>query len=273
MTQSAITVSMETNRFLTGLVSISFRKNSWQEVLEYSKKAGIEGIEWGGDVHVPHGEREIAEEVGKATREAGLKVAAYGSYYRLGFSRHEGLPFRDVVTSAQALQAPVIRVWAGKKGSAEFTDEEYQELVTEAREIAELAGTHGIRVALEFHRNTQTDSAKETVRFLRDVNHPNLKTLWQPAIGLTPAERLAELALILPWLEHLHVFHWQETERRPLSEGQTDWLPYLKTVAVAGKACFCLLEFVREDRPEQLVEDVSALKDWIQKVEFSLTHE
>lgn len=264
---------METYQFSTGLVSISFRQTSWQEVLEYCKQAGVEGIEWGGDVHVPHGDRKIAEEVGNATRAAGLKVAAYGSYFRLGFSRHEGLPFRDVLASAQALQAPVIRVWAGKKGSAEFSEEEYQELVTEAREIAELAGTHGIRVALEFHRNTQTDSAKQTVRFLRDVNHSNLKTLWQPAIGLTHAERLAELALVLPWLEHLHVYHWIESERRPLSEGQTDWLPYLKTVAVEGKACFCLVEFVQGDRPEQFQEDANVLKEWIQKVNFSLTNE
>lgn len=265
---------MQKNEFSTGLVSISFRQKSWQEVLELCQQAGADAIEWGGDVHVPHGDVAIAEAVGKATREAGLKVSAYGSYYRMGFSRNEGLPFRDVVASARALGAPVIRVWAGKKGSAEFTPEEYQEMVTEAREISEFALSHGIRVALEFHRNTQTDSAEQTVRFLRDVDHSNLKTLWQPSIGLTEAQRLSELSSVMPWLEHLHVYFWEPTtERQALAEGRLRWLPFLKTVAVAGKSCPCLIEFVKEDKPEQFIEDIQALKQWIEQVNFSLTHE
>ena len=98
-----------------GLVSISFRKLSWQDTLSLAKTAGLEAIEWGGDVHVPHGDVALAREVGEATRAAGLEVAAYGSYYRLG----EPAPdFSDVLASAKALGAPIIRIWAGSYGPA-----------------------------------------------------------------------------------------------------------------------------------------------------------
>ena len=39
-------------RIRTGLVSVTFRKLSWTQVLAGVCDAGIESIEWGGDVHV-----------------------------------------------------------------------------------------------------------------------------------------------------------------------------------------------------------------------------
>lgn len=38
-----------------GLVSISFRNRTAEEIIEAVKNAGLNAIEWGGDVHVPHG--------------------------------------------------------------------------------------------------------------------------------------------------------------------------------------------------------------------------
>ena len=67
-----------------GLVSITFRRLSPREIVKLVKKSGLEGIEWGGDVHVPHGDLSVAREVATMTQEEGLVVAAYGSYYRVG---------------------------------------------------------------------------------------------------------------------------------------------------------------------------------------------
>ncbi|MET0262082.1 MAG: sugar phosphate isomerase/epimerase, partial [Rariglobus sp.] len=69
-----------------GLVSVTFRKLSPNEVAGLVKKAGLKGIEWGGDIHVPHGDLARAREVRELTLEHGLKTAAYGSYYRAGQS-------------------------------------------------------------------------------------------------------------------------------------------------------------------------------------------
>ena len=51
--------------------------------------------------------------VGEFTRAAGLSVASYGTYYRLG----QGQDFSAYLTAAEALGAPSLRLWAGTRGS------------------------------------------------------------------------------------------------------------------------------------------------------------
>ena len=66
--------------FYTGLTSITFRKLSIDEIIALTASAGLDGIEWGSDVHVPQGDTELAESVKAKTEAAGLKVCSYGSY-------------------------------------------------------------------------------------------------------------------------------------------------------------------------------------------------
>ena len=61
------------------MTSVTFRKKSAEEVIKITTEAGLEGIEWGGDIHVPAGEFIKAKEIAKKTRDAGLKVLSYGS--------------------------------------------------------------------------------------------------------------------------------------------------------------------------------------------------
>ena len=50
--------------FYPGLVSISFRRYSVDDILDACQKAGLTCIEWGSDVHVPVGQLENAINVG-----------------------------------------------------------------------------------------------------------------------------------------------------------------------------------------------------------------
>jgi len=75
-----------------GLVSITFRKLSPEQIIELVRKAGLSGIEWGGDIHVPHGDIARAKEVKSMTKEAGLRVAVYGSYYHLCKAKKKNCP-------------------------------------------------------------------------------------------------------------------------------------------------------------------------------------
>ena len=68
----------------TGIVSISFRKYTKEEIASYAKASGLDCIEWGGDVHTPHGNVEEAEKTVEITHGCGLDVAEYGSYYVIG---------------------------------------------------------------------------------------------------------------------------------------------------------------------------------------------
>ncbi len=105
-----------------GLVSVTFRSLDCKKIVELVKKAGLSSIEWGGDVHVPQGDMKKAKEARKMTEEAGLVTAAYGSYYRVGcesIKTGEKADFKKTLETALELNTPVIRVWAGDRGSAE----------------------------------------------------------------------------------------------------------------------------------------------------------
>jgi 3-dehydroshikimate dehydratase len=255
-------------KIFPGLVSITFRQLSVAGVIDLASRAGLSGIEWGGDLHVPHGNLEEASRVSALTQEAGLQVAAYGSYYRVGNSENDGLSFDHVLQTALALEAPLIRVWAGIQGSRQ-AESSYRQWVTEEfRRIAGLAGGYGIKVACEYHGGTLTDENNSAVQLMREVDHPNFYSLWQPLNGFGLAVCQESLEGIFPWMSNVHVFHWwpDQTKRLPLAEGKDRWLPYLKRVAEKEGDRFALLEFVAGDDPEALLRDAATLKNWLAEI-------
>lgn len=244
-----------------GLVSISFRKVPPGELIRSARDAGLAGIEWGGDVHVPHGELECAREVGRLTREAGLECAAYGSYFRAGEGSGSNPPFARVLESARALQTKVIRVWAGNRGSRDG-DEAYRALVRDdLLRIADEAGRHEIAVATEYHGGTLTDSLESCLALLDGALHPFLGTYWQPPVGMDPEKAMQSLERVLPRLMGLHVFHWwPRQERLPLADAEPRWKRYLALAKRAPRAAWALLEFIPDDRLEYLCREAASLR-------------
>lgn len=248
----------------TGLVSITFRQFSPAQIVDLVSRAGLDGIEWGGDVHVPHGDLESARKVFSLTQSAGLEVAAYGSYYRAG--DNDGLDWDKVLWTAVELGAPTIRVWAGKRGSTD-ADEAYRQRVThDLKRICDAAAAQSTLVALEFHGGTLTDNGASARALLEAVDHPNLQSLWQPSNGQTTEIRLDELNTVLPWLSNIHVFQWLETpegrRRLALEEGADEWSKYFDAIPQANER-YALLEFVRDDASEQFLRDAATLKSWL----------
>lgn len=237
------------------------------EIIRLCKQAGVEGIEWGGDVHVPHGNTDMAKEARKATEKAGLEVAAYGSYYRAGAGQDS---FEPVLETAKQLGAPIIRVWAGPKGSSEVYAGARREIVEELKHICDLAARSRITIACEWHGGTLTDTADSAKALFEAVDHANLKTYWQPRARSAREFCLGDMDAALPHLAGLHVFQWhpQTSERLALDEGEADWIEYLKKASVAnGKSpLFALIEFVREEQPAQFLKDAEALKSWLSKL-------
>jgi sugar phosphate isomerase/epimerase len=248
-----------------GLVSITFRKLSPAEVVALVRKAGLRGIEWGGDVHVPHGDLGRAREVRALTEEAGLTVAAYGSYYRAGFSEANGLPFRHVLDSAVALGAPTIRVWAGNKGSAEMSEEERRAVVDDLRRIAGQAGQAGVTISTEFHGGTLTDTNESAEALLTEVGHENLFTYWQPHNGEETAVCVAGLKAVAGRVSNVHVFHWWPTsaERHALADGVERWAEFWRELEVLPGERFAMLEFVQGDAEEAFLRDAETLAGWL----------
>lgn len=251
----------------SGLVSITFRKLEPAEIARLAAMAGLEGIEWGGDVHVPHGDLANARTVRRITEESGLTVTSYGSYYCVGESEEQGLAFEKVLDTASELGAPLIRVWAGKRPS-ESADAAYRsKVVRESRRIADLAAAAGLTIAYEFHGNSLTDTNASAVHLLEEVAHDRVTSYWQP-VGRSLDYCIRGIQAILPWLSNIHVFHWSGTpiERRPLEEGYEIWKGYLEKVLESERNHWAMLEFVRDDSPEMFLRDAAVLKKLLREI-------
>jgi 3-dehydroshikimate dehydratase len=255
--------------FRIGLCSITHRKLSVDQVIELALTCGLEGIEWGGDVHVPHGEIERAETVLDKTLAAGLLCPSYGSYYKVGHSEENGLSFDAVLDTADALGVPLIRVWAGDRNREEASPDYVAGIVDETCRIAERAAARNIMLAFEFHGGSLTNTPAGCRALMEAVDGLAVGTYWQPVAGASQADNLAGLVTVQPWLRNLHVFHWSKTstpggnqtiERHPLADGITAWRRYLAALDESEREYWTYLEFSRNDDPAQTVRDAAILK-------------
>jgi sugar phosphate isomerase/epimerase len=248
----------------TGLVSITFRQLKPARIVDLVRQAGLDSIEWGGDVHVPPGDVQRARDVAQMTRDAGLTVSAYGSYYRL--RPDEPTPFEAVLATAVELGAPTIRVWAGDKASADVDYTYRQRIISESRRVADLAAAENITLSYEYHRNTLTDNRRSAVKLLDVAQHPQIKSFWQPNANTAPHERLADLEALEPWLTNVHVFQWGPggyQDRRLLADGTAEWATYLEKIASIPGDRHLSIEFVLDDKPEIFLQDAATLKQWL----------
>lgn len=243
---------------IPGLVSATFKSKPVEEVLDIAAAHGLRAVEWSENWHVPEGDVQEASLIGKLTRRAGLQVAALGSYYRLG----KGMDIVPRIEEAKALGAFVIRIWGGDQPSCELDEADFMALAGEARQISRLCARQGLTVALEWHKNTVTDTNESGIRFLDSVGDSHCRTLWQPTMALTVADRTAGLRVIGPRLVNLHVYHWDGTGRRPLSEGAEAWRSYFSVVD-RTEDHYALLEFVKDDSVRQFASDAETLLEWL----------
>lgn len=243
----------------SGVVSVTFRSLKPAEIVKLAGQAGLAGIEWGGDVHVPHGDVKIAREVYKMTIDSGLKIPSYGSYYELGISRANGLEFERVLESAVELHVPQIRIWAGNVGSRDASADYRKSINEETQQVCDAALKEGIKISFEFHNDSLTDTPESTIKLIRDVNRGNLYTYWQAALNTSPEERLEGLKQISPWLSNIHVYQLDGYDRLELSEGEEEWKKYFDYAAKIDGDRFCMLEFVKNELPGQLLKDAQVL--------------
>lgn len=249
-----------------GLVSVTFKQKPFAEVIELARMAELNVIEWHGIDHVPHGDLETARRVGQSTRAAGLEVAVYGSYYVVGESEGLGLPFTTVLDTAEALGAPMIRVWAGDRSPDKAPSITPADVADEIRRIADQAAEKQIKIVFEFHPWTLTETGESSAALMETVDHANVGLYWQPHPNMDGRQNLDQLKRVLPWLMGLHVFHWYPTdrERHPLAQGEAEWLQYLAVARECRREMNAMLEFVRNDSVAQFQQDAATLHQLLQ---------
>ena len=145
-------------------------------------------------------------------------------------------------------------------------------ITADLRRIGELAAEQNIEIGIEYHANTLTDDPDSALALIESIDHPNVKLYWQSSNGKSADYSLAVLQKLLPYVSHLHAFHWEFSgdsfDRRPLSEGQADWQKYLSVVATSPRPDRAImLEFVRDDSTEQLAMDAKTLHAFLKNAD------
>ena len=174
----------------------------------------------------------------------------------------------QLLLTAAALKAPVIRLWAGTKAPENTTAAERKQIEYELNRLVDQADKKGVRLATEYHRGTLTQNAESAAALMEAV--PGLYTYWQPNPDVSEQTNRDELARMLPWLLNVHVFQWTApgNQRHPLAEGTAIWTEYIrKASAEKSRDHHFLLEFVKDDSREQCLADASVLNRIVKESE------
>ena len=243
-----------------GLCSVTFRKASMKELVELCSSIGLEGIEVGGDIHVPPDSPKAGvEEVVELCKEAGVEIPSYGSYFNV--LEHEPQDFSPVLETAVQLGAGTIRIWPGWVEAENITGEQLAKISSTARAAAEAAAGKKVQVAFEYHLNSPTSGAQSTLRLLEAAGHYNLYTYYQLLDSENVERNVGDLKAVFPRLAYVHCHYYKDDKYKPLSEGRRLWAAVCDTLRQLNYRGYIFMEFVDGDSPEQLAEDVALLRE------------
>ena len=233
----------------SGVCSVTFRQLSVAEIIKLTAEAGLDGIEWGSDIHVPAGDTGHAAEVAQMTREAGLEVISYGSYFRCD----DPAAIEPLTISARALQAPAIRIWTGSKSRQEMSQAEQASLVNVIRELCHAVPE--IAITCEFHNNTFTDDAEGILKLIELVDCRNFCTGFQIYSHL---DNVKNAEVLEPYMGNVHVYNY---DHAPLGECAALWQNMMTSFARQDRTL--LMEFVKDNAPENFLRDAAELNRWL----------
>lgn len=245
-------------QYQTGVASVSFRSLGVDEIVKLAKEAGLDGIEWGSDVHVPCGANETAKSVKERMEANGLAVLSYGSYFRLGVSRTDDIAC--YLATANALGAPVMRIWAGNRSSEDCTPAKFDSFVEKSKRVAALAEQYGVVLGLECHDSTFTDDYAFEKRLLDAVNSPHFKTYWQPNRFRSFAYNFEAAKALAPYAVTIHTQRWEGDTRFFLEDFRQEWESYMDVLKATQINYNFVLEFMPDNRPESLKKEAKTLR-------------
>ena len=246
-----------------GICSVTFRNKSAEEIIKLVKEASLQAIEWAGDSHVPITDAENAQRIGDLTRNAGLEVSSYGSYFYAG----SGESFTPYIETARLLGTHAIRVWAKKmdfkKEVNHINEEEFALVVKDLKLAAQEAQVFNISIHIEWHQGTYTDSTESAQRLLKEIDEENVFLYWQPLAYLSPEECLIQIQDLGDAISNIHVFHWDEERKRyPLANGSDEWQAYINQVEThSSTPHYYLMEFVKDNTVAQFIEDAKSFRE------------
>lgn len=245
--------------YKTGLVSVSFRPHTPEEILSAMKKAGLSYIEWGSDVHAPADNIENLKHLVALGEEYGITCCSYGSYFKVGQnSVEEILPY---INAAKILGTNIVRIWCGTKDSEQYTAEEKNALFAQCKQLAKIAEQENVILCMECHNWTYTNRLAGALELMETVDSENFKMYWQPNQWRTLEENMEYAQKIAKYTYVIHAFNWLEDKCFPLCEAIDTWKEYLTQF----DSQYVLLEFMPDHKLTSLDGEARALQKIVEE--------
>ncbi|MBE6783367.1 MAG: sugar phosphate isomerase/epimerase [Ruminococcaceae bacterium] len=245
------------NNLKIGLASVTFRKKSVQEVVKIAKENNVEFIEWGGDVHVKNSSE--AETAKKLCDEAGVKISSYGSYYRVGSNKHE--EWKEICLIAHKLSAPSIRVWLGVENSEDTTEEEYLDLLEDAKFMCDVAAEYNLLICPECHDNTFNNNTYAFLKFAEDLQRENFRTYFQSRYTKFEYD-LDRIDKTFEFIENVHVSYRDLFREQLFAKKDRKYIDKLINKLISKNFDgIVMIEFTKADSEKHFSNDVRKLRE------------
>ena len=233
---------------------------------------------------------EELEAVKRAAAENGIEISAltpYNSYFNDLNDELRQKEIDDickVIDACQFLGAHYIRIYGGnlQAGDTAHLPERRQRLVEAMRFLGDKAAEKDVTLVIENHFNTMCVSARESVDMIREINHPNVRILYDQAnLSFTGKEDYQEaIAVQQDYVAYMHVkdlvfkegvaftsdevSHPDESKRnvytRIVGEGVVPWPEILRSVRERGYDGWLSMEYERRWHPDDIPDASIGMK-------------
>ncbi len=246
------------NSFKIGLCSVTFRKKSAEEVIEIAKNAGVDYIEWGGDIHVKT--VEDALRVKALCDNAGIKISSYGSYFNSAdYSEEKWILVCEI---SKAMGASSVRIWLGKKDSEKTDSSEYLTLLENTKKMCDIAAGYGLVVCPECHDNTFNNNTDAFLRFMKELQKDNFKTYFQSRYFRMEYD-LDRINRTFDFTENVHISYRDLKKEQLFRKKDRNYLDtLLKKLKSKSFDGVVMIEFVDFDSKFVLYRNVRKLKSY-----------
>lgn len=244
-----------------GVASVTFRNKTVSEVVEIAKKAGVEYIEWGGDVHVRS--LDDARNAKKLCNENGIKIRSYGSYYRVG-CRDEN-KWEEICLIASETGASSVRVWLGDKDSEKTTPTEYSALLDDLKSMCSVAKKYNLIVCPECHDNTFNNNTDAFLKIREELGADNFKTYFQSRYFRFDYD-IDRIERTFDYIENVHVSYRDLAKEQRFTKKDRNYLDRLvKKLVQMNFNGVVFIEFSKGSKERHFIKDIKRLKSCITK--------
>lgn len=198
-----------------------------------------------------------------------------------------------VIDACEYVGAHFIRIYGGNlvAGDTYCLPERRAKLVESMRYLGDKAAAKGVTLVIENHFNTMCVSAKDSYSVIKEINHPNVKILYDQAnLSFTENEGYREaIAIQQDEVAYMHVkdlvfkegvsftsdevSHPEESKRnvytRIVGEGVIEWPEILKLVKAHGYDGWLSMEYERRWHPDDIPDASIGMKkgaDYIKSI-------